>query len=167
MSINAVAMDVDGVLTDGTVWLDETGRESKRVSFADIMGVSMGRRAGLHFALMSGESGPSLDQIAAKFGVLEVYRGCKDKAAALLEFALRHDVRVDEICFIGDDVNDLPAFELCGLAVAPADAQPPALARAAFVTTRPGGAGAVREVIDMLLAGGVPDLVSARLPPRP
>jgi len=166
MPIKAVAMDVDGVLTDGTVWLDEAGRESKRVSFADIMGVSMGRRAGLHFAFMSGESGPSLDQVASKFGVLEVYRGCKDKAAALREFALRHDVGLDEVCFIGDDVNDLPAFEVCGLSVAPADAQPAALAKAAFVTTRPGGRGSVREVVDALLAGGSPDSLPAKRSPQ-
>lgn len=166
MPIKAVAMDVDGVLTDGTVWLDEAGRESKRVSFADIMGVSLGRRAGLHFAFVSGESGPSLDQVASKFGVLEVYRGCKDKAAALREFALRHDVGLDEVCFIGDDVNDLPAFELCGLSVAPADAQPAALAKAALVTTCPGGRGSVREVIDALLAAGLPDTVSAKSAPH-
>jgi 3-deoxy-D-manno-octulosonate 8-phosphate phosphatase (KDO 8-P phosphatase) len=165
MSIKAVAMDVDGVLTDGTVWLDGTGRESKRVSFADIMGVSLGRRAGLHFAFVSGESGPSLDEIAAKFGVLEVYGGCKDKAAAVRQFALRHHVALDEVCFIGDDVNDLPAFELCGLAVAPADAQPAALASATLVTARPGGAGSVREVIDALLAEDAPDSVPAKHSP--
>jgi len=167
MAIKAVAMDVDGVLTDGTVWLDETGRESKRVSFADIMGISLGRRAGLHFAFVSGENGPVLDQIAVKFGVLEVYRGCKDKAAALREFASRHDVGLDEVCFIGDDVNDLPAFELCGLAVAPADAQPAARAKADLVTTRPGGGGSVREVVDTLLAGGSPASVKAQRQPRP
>ena len=166
MQIKAVAMDVDGVLTDSTVWLDEAGRESKRVSFADIMGVSIGRRAGLHFAFVSGESGPSLDQVASKFGVLEVYRDCKDKAAAVRDFASRHDVRLDEVCFIGDDVNDLPAFELCGLSVAPADAQPAALAKAALVTTRPGGHGSVREVIDVLLAGRWQDTVPARNAPH-
>ena len=85
-------MDVDGVLTDGTVWLDEAGRESKRISFADIMGVSMGRRAGLLFAFVSGESGPSLDQIAAKFGITEVYASCKDKAAAVRDFGARHEL---------------------------------------------------------------------------
>lgn len=145
-------MDVDGVLTDGTVWLDESGRESKRISFADIMGVSMGRRAGLLFAFVSGESGLSLDQIAAKFGIDEVYSGCKDKASAVRDFAVRHDLDLAQVCFIGDDVNDVPALELCGLAVAPADAQAVALAKASVVTSRPGGGGAVREVIDQLLA---------------
>jgi 3-deoxy-D-manno-octulosonate 8-phosphate phosphatase (KDO 8-P phosphatase) len=89
--IKAIAMDVDGVLTDGTVWLDEGGREIKRVAFADIMGVSLGRRAGLVFALVSGESGPSLAEIAAKFGIEDVYAGCRDKAAALQDFAGQHD----------------------------------------------------------------------------
>jgi len=144
-------MDVDGVLTDGTVWLDEAGRESKRIAFADIMGVSLGRRAGLHFALMSGESGPCLDQIAAKFGVTEVYPGCKDKAAAVRDFAAKHDLDLAEVCFIGDDVNDVPALEICGLAVTPAGAMPVASAMASMVTSQPGGEGAVREVLDYLL----------------
>jgi 3-deoxy-D-manno-octulosonate 8-phosphate phosphatase (KDO 8-P phosphatase) len=144
-------MDVDGVLTDGTVWLDEAGRELKRVSFADIMGVSLGRRAGLHFALVSGEDGPCLDQIAAKFGVGDVYRGCKDKAAAVHDFAARHDLELSEVCFIGDDVNDVAALQICGLAVVPAGAHPMAATRASLVTVQPGGRGAVREVIDYLL----------------
>jgi 3-deoxy-D-manno-octulosonate 8-phosphate phosphatase (KDO 8-P phosphatase) len=152
VSIKAVAMDVDGVLTDGTVWLDETGRETKAISFADIMGVSLGRRAGLLFAFVSGEGGPSLDRIAAKFGISEVYRDCKDKAGALRDFAARHDLELAEVCFIGDDINDVPAMEICGLAVAPANSHAAASAAASVVTTRPGGGGAVREVIDHLLS---------------
>jgi 3-deoxy-D-manno-octulosonate 8-phosphate phosphatase (KDO 8-P phosphatase) len=152
-AIKAVALDVDGVLTDGTVWLDDAGRETKRVSFADIMGVSMGRRAGLQFALVSGESGPCLDHIAAKFGIGEVYGGCKDKAAALSEFAMRHDIGLDQVCFIGDDVNDLAAMQICGLAVVPPEAHAAARLQADLVTTRPAGGGAVREIIDAILAG--------------
>jgi 3-deoxy-D-manno-octulosonate 8-phosphate phosphatase (KDO 8-P phosphatase) len=152
VSIKAVAMDVDGVLTDGTVWLDESGRETKAISFADIMGVSLGRRAGLLFAFVSGEGGPSLDRIAAKFGISEVYRDCKDKAGAVRDFAARYDLELVEVCFIGDDVNDVPALQICGLAVAPANAQAAASAAASVVTRKPGGAGAVREVIDDLLS---------------
>ena len=154
MAIKAVVMDVDGVLTDGTVWVDEAGRETKRVSFADIMGVSIGRRAGLHFALVSGEGGPVLDQIAAKFGIDEVYRDCKDKAAAVRGYSARHGLTLAEICFIGDDVNDVPAMEICGLAAAPAGAQTPALAAAMVVTRGHAGIGAVREVVDQLVADG-------------
>lgn len=160
MAIKAVAMDVDGVLTDGTVWLDETGRESKRIAFADVMGVSLGRRAGLHFALISGEDGALFDVIAAKLGITDTYPGCKDKAAAVRDFAARHDVGLVEVCFIGDDVNDVSALEICGLGVVPADAQPAASAVAATITTRPGGGGSVRELIDSLLAASGADRVA-------
>jgi 3-deoxy-D-manno-octulosonate 8-phosphate phosphatase (KDO 8-P phosphatase) len=167
MAIRAIAMDVDGVLTDGTVWLDGVGDELKRVSFADIMGVSIGRRAGFLYALVSGEDGPCLDRIAAKFGVGDVYRGCKDKAAAVRDFAARHDLKLAEVCYIGDDVNDVPALEICGLAVVPADAQPAALAMAANVTARSGGAGCVREVVDALLAGSWQGVVQPKAKSRP
>jgi 3-deoxy-D-manno-octulosonate 8-phosphate phosphatase (KDO 8-P phosphatase) len=156
--IKAVAMDVDGVLTDGTVWLDETGRESKRISFADIMGVSRGRRAGLIFALISGEGGALFDVIASKLGIADTYPGCKDKAAAIRDFSARHDLEPAEICFIGDDVNDVSAMKICGLPVAPAGARPDAIAAARFVTTESGGRGSVREVIDLLLSGDWQDL---------
>ena len=157
MAIKAVAMDVDGVLTDGTVWLDEAGHESKRISFADIMGVSLGRRAGLQFALISGEGGALFDVIAAKLGITDTYPDCKDKAAALRDFGARHELELAEICFIGDDVNDVSALGICGLAVVPADAQTAASAVAARVMTRPGGGGAVRELTDSLLAASVAD----------
>ena len=160
--IKAVVMDVDGVLTDGTVWVDEAGRELKRVSFADIMGVSIGRRAGLRFALVSGEGGPVLDQIAAKFGIDEVYRDCKDKVAAVRDFAARHELSLFEICFIGDDVNDVSAMEICGLAVAPGGTPVAGLAPIAVITARPAGNGAVREVIDSLLGDQRPTPVLGR-----
>ena len=149
--IRAVAMDVDGVLTDGTVGLDDGGHETKRIAFVDIMGVSMGRRAGLRFALISGEAGPLLDQIATKLGISDVYGGCKDKAWAVRDFAERHALDLREVCFIGDDVNDVGALRTCGLAVTPAGAHRSAREKAGLVTEQPGGSGAVREVIDRLL----------------
>lgn len=160
-------MDVDGVLTDGTVWLDEAGRESKRIAFKDIMGVSLGRRAGLAFALVSGEGGAVLDAIAAKLGITDIYPGCKDKAAAVRDFAARHDLDLAEVCYIGDDINDLPAFEICGLAIAPADAHPAALAGATVLTTRSSGAGSVREAIDALLTDGGAEWVAPKRSLRP
>lgn len=149
--IKAIAMDVDGVLTDGTVGLDDGGHETKRIAFVDIMGVSIGRRAGLKFALISGEAGPLLDQIATKLGISDVYGGCKDKAWAVRDFAERHALDLGEVCFIGDDVNDVGALSTCGLAVAPAGAHRSAREKAGLVTEQPGGSGAVREVIDQLL----------------
>ena len=144
-------MDVDGVLTDGTVLLDEQGRESKAIAFTDIMGVSLGRRAGLQFALVSGEDGAVLGLVASKLGISDVYAGCKDKAAAVRDFAGRHGIGLSEVCFIGDDVNDIAAFEACGLSAAPCTAHVTARTHADRVTQHPGGAGAVREVLDALL----------------
>src|SRR5258706_15304097 len=150
-SIRAIALDVDGVLTDGAVWWGQDGQEWKRFSFADIMGVSLARKAGLIVALISGEDSPLVDRFANKMGITDVEKNCKDKAAALRAFAGRHGFSLEQVCFMGDDVNDLAALEIAGLAACPADARPPVLAKARVVTKRPGGNGAVRELIDYLL----------------
>ncbi len=150
-AIDAVLMDVDGVLTDGGVWWGPDGAEWKRFSFADIMGVSRGKAAGLIFALVSGEDSPLVDRFAAKLGIEDVHKGCKDKAAAVRAFAAAHGIPLARICFVGDDINDLAAMAIAGLSAAPADAQPAALAAAGIKLTRPGGHGAVRELIESLV----------------
>ena len=151
-SIKAIALDVDGVLTDGGMWWGANGEEFKRFSFTDIMGVSLARRAGLIVTLISGEPSPLVDRYAAKMHIEDVTKGCRDKATALRAFAERHQLQLTEICFMGDDVNDLPAMEIAGLSAAPADARPGVLANVNFVATSKGGNGAVRELVDTLLA---------------
>ena len=150
--IKAVALDVDGVLTDGTFWWGAEGEELKRFSFADVMGVSLGLRAGLVFALISGEDSPLVDRFARKMGIEDVYKDCKDKAGALRLFAQSHGLKLAEVCFMGDDVNDLAALALAGFKAAPANAHASVKKRVDVVTTRPGGGGAVRELVDCLLA---------------
>jgi len=151
--LKAIALDVDGVLTDGGVWWGPNGEEWKRFSFADIMGVSLARKAGLTVTLISGEDSPLVDRFAAKMNLTDITKGCKDKAGALRAFAERHQLRLDEICFMGDDVNDVAAMEIAGLAAAPADARPAALGKAAVVTGARAGNGAVRELVERILAG--------------
>ncbi len=151
LEIKAIALDVDGVLTDGGFWWGPNGEEWKRFSFADVMGVSLARKAGLIVALISGEESPLVDRFATKMGITDVAKGCKDKAAALQAFADRRGLSMPQICFMGDDVNDIGAMTLAGLAAAPADARPPALACAGFISTRNGGNGAVRELMDAIL----------------
>ncbi len=152
--IKAVALDVDGVLTDGTFWWGADSEEFKRFSFTDVMGISLGRKAGLVFALISGEDSPLVDRFAGKMGITDIYKGCKDKAAALKSFAHQHDLDLSQVCFMGDDVNDLPAMELAGLglAAAPATSHESVRQKAAFITQHPGGQGAVRELVDLLLS---------------
>lgn len=149
--IRAIALDVDGVLTDGGIWWGPNGEEWKRFCFADIMGVSLACKAGLIVTLISGEDSPLVDRFAAKFKLADITKGCREKAAALRAFAERNQLELDEICFMGDDVNDLPALELAGLAAAPADARPAVLRKAEFIATSKGGNGAVRELVDAIL----------------
>ena len=150
MEIKAVALDVDGVLTDGNFWWDANGSELKQFSFRDVMGIARATREGMIFALISGEQNAIVDRYAKKLGITQVWQGCKDKAAALREFASAVSLDLAEICFMGDDINDLSAMELAGFTAAPADAHESVLARVQFVAKRPGGHGAVREMLDFL-----------------
>ena len=149
--IRALALDVDGVLTDGGVWWGPQGEEWKRFHFADIMGVSLAGKAGLVVTLISGEDSPLVDRFAAKMGLAGIAKGCKDKAAALGDFAARHGLGLDKFGFIGDDVNDLGVIA-GGLVGRPC--QCPSFGQGAgrFRHRAVGGNGAVREAIDRLLA---------------
>lgn len=146
-----MALDVDGVLTDGTFIWGPSGEEFKRFSFRDVMGISEALKSGILLALISGEESPLVDRYARKMGITAVYKGCKDKGAALREFAGAHGIPLEEVCFVGDDVNDLPAFAIAGLAATPADAHPLAKKAATYVARASGGHGAVREILDHLM----------------
>ncbi|MCX7109978.1 MAG: HAD hydrolase family protein [Proteobacteria bacterium] len=150
-SIKAVALDVDGVLTDGDFLWGPDGQEWKRFSFRDVMGVSEARRAGLVIALISGEDTPILDRYASKMGIEDIYRGCKDKANAVREFAGKRGLLLSEIAFMGDDINDIDAMKLVGLSAAPANAHASVLAIAKFISGNAGGHGAVRELMDFVI----------------
>ena len=154
-TLQAVAFDVDGVLTDGTLtWSTGTVDESKRFSFTDIMGVSLLRRLGLKLALISGEPSPLVDRYAAKMHLHHIVKGTRDKAAALREFAANFSLPLESTCFFGDDVNDLFAMEIAGFPACPANAATEVrdfVAERGFLSTKPGGLGAVRDFTDTLL----------------
>ncbi|HZU30199.1 MAG TPA: HAD hydrolase family protein [Candidatus Angelobacter sp.] len=153
--IKAIATDVDGVLTDGTFWWGTNGEEFKRFCFADVTGVAMARKAGLKLALVSGESSEAakllVQRFADKLQIPDIYKGCHDKAGAVKEFAGRYGLRLSEVCFIGDDTLDVPAMEIVGVAVAPANAQKIARENATWIASANGGSGVLREVIEMVL----------------
>ena len=156
LTLQAIAFDVDGVLTDGTLtWSTaDPAAESKTFSFADIMGVSLARRLGLTMALISGEPSPLVDRYGEKMHIRHVIKGCRDKATALQQFSYTTGIELEHICFFGDDVNDLFAMEIAGLSACPANAAKDVLAHVSaqgFVSTQPGGRGAVREFVDTLL----------------
>lgn len=150
--IRAIGLDVDGVLTDGKFWWGPNGEEFKQFCFADVMGVSLASKAGLRFALISGEDSPLVYRFAEKMKIEDVYAGTKEKATCLEDFAQKRDLELASICFMGDDVNDLPAMALAGLAVAPSNANIAVKEEVDWVIQQMGGNGAVRELSDAILA---------------
>ena len=154
-TLQAIAFDVDGVLTDGTLlWSTGTVDETKRFSFSDIMGISLLRRLGIKLALISGEPSALVDRYAAKMHLHHVVKGTRDKAVALREFTAKFNLSPDRTCFFGDDVNDLFAMEVAGLCACPANAADEVRAYVTehgFVSTKDGGQGAVREFSDAVL----------------
>jgi len=153
--IRAVALDVDGALTDGTFLWGVSSAEFKRFSYADVTGIARARAAGVLVALISGESSPDgmalVQRYADKLGITDIYTGCHDKERALRDFAAAHHIELNETCFIGDDVMDLPAMAVAGIAASPADAHVCVLAKADYVSRARGGNGAVREVLDLVV----------------
>jgi 3-deoxy-D-manno-octulosonate 8-phosphate phosphatase (KDO 8-P phosphatase) len=150
--IRVLALDIDGVLTNGEVRFDEDGRESKALFFRDIDAVFAAKREGLRIVLVTGESSPLVDVIARRLDVADVYRDAKDKSAAMRAVARDLGVPLEEICFVGDAPRDAPALELVGLGLAPADAAEEALAAADKVLAHTGGRGAVGEAVAVVLA---------------
>lgn len=152
--IKAIALDVDGVLTDGTFCWGPDGQESKRFSFRDVMGISQASKAGVIFALISGENSPLVDRFGEKVGIdpQNIFKGCRNKDEALRKFATNRGLELGEIAFMGDDINDLAAMRLAGCCAAPADAHLQVRQIARFVCHSGGGQGAVREFIDHLVS---------------
>lgn len=149
--IKAVALDVDGVLTDGTFIWGLNGEEYKQFSFSDVMGISLASKAGIIFALISGEDNVLINRFAEKMKITDIFKGAKDKAAALISFAKKNKLELNQICFMGDDVNDIGALEIAGLSAAPANAHKSVKQKAALITEKSGGQGAVRELLDIIL----------------
>lgn len=161
--IRLIAMDVDGVMTDGRILIDADGKETRAFDVKDGHGIRMGQQAKIEFAIVSGRRSALVEHRAAELDIAEIHQKIYDKIGCVKEIAARLGLGLDAVCFIGDDLIDLPAMRAVGLAVAPADAQAEARACAHHVTRRDGGRGAVREVIDLVLrASGHWDRVTAR-----
>jgi len=161
--VRLVLLDSDGVLTDGRIIVTSDGTEARCFDVRDGHGIRMGQGAGLTFGVISGRESPALTSRAKELRFEEVHQGVHDKLGLVREILARRGLEPQAVCFVGDDLIDVPAMRYCGLAVAPADAIEEVRAVAHHVTERKGGRGAVREVIDMLLrASGSWDKVTER-----
>lgn len=162
-AIELLLLDVDGVLTDGSVVYADDGTELKRFHVRDGTGLKLWRAAGKRSVIVSGRKSVAVERRAAELGIDPVLQGRDDKLAAFAEVLAATGLRADQVCAIGDDLPDLPVLRRCGLAVAVADACAEVRTAAHYVTAAPGGRGAVREAIEWLLkAAGRWDELTAR-----
>jgi YrbI family 3-deoxy-D-manno-octulosonate 8-phosphate phosphatase len=148
--VRLLVLDLDGVITDGTVQLLPSGDEVRAVHFRDLDAIAAARRLGIDVAILSGESGRSSRQVAKRFGIDVAAWGAKDKLAGLCELAQLHGLELDELCYVADADRDVPALEAAGLGLTPADASPRARAAADQVLEAGGGHGAVAEAVAVL-----------------
>lgn len=151
MRIKLLAMDVDGVLTDGAIGFDSEGREIKFFHVRDGMGICVLMEKGVQVAFISGRHSEVTSHRARDLGVALVFQGVRDKLSKLKELASELGLSRDEVAYIGDDVNDIPCIEWAGFGVAVADAPAEVRNAASYVTLARGGHGAVREVCDLIL----------------
>lgn len=146
-----LVLDVDGVLTDGSIWLGQDGYEMKRFHVRDGLGIKTWMKLGYHVAVISGRQSAAVQRRMDELGVTLVYQGAKNKQQALSEVMDRTGLSLAQIAHIGDDWPDVPVMRRVGYPIAVADADRVVRKAAAFVTKLPGGMGAVREAIDHLL----------------
>jgi 3-deoxy-D-manno-octulosonate 8-phosphate phosphatase (KDO 8-P phosphatase) len=150
-AVELLVLDVDGVLTDGGIYVDDNGVETKKFHVRDGAGIAYWRRLGKRVAIISGRSCRAVDHRAAELKIERVVQGRLDKRPALEELLALERLAAQQVCFVGDDLADIPALRFAGVAVTVADAAPEVKAVADHVTERPGGRGAVREVVEWLL----------------
>ena len=149
--VRVLALDVDGILTDGRLYFTESGEEIKAFNSRDGLGLKALMKSGYQLALITGRVSKPLLHRAEQLGIEHVYQGQDDKLAAYADLIGKLGVTDAEVCYAGDDWIDLPVLNRVGLAVTVADADPEVIRRCHWVTNNPGGRGAVREICQLLL----------------
>lgn len=149
--VRLILSDVDGVLTDGVVSYDNHGIESKRFHIRDGLGIKLWQKAGHEFGLVTGRSSQVVRVRASELDISIVRQGVIRKWDAVQEIIGSLQLRAEQVCFIGDDLPDLPVIRQVGLGVTVADASKELQENAHYVTEHRGGDGAVREIIEMIL----------------
>ena len=154
MKIKLLALDIDGVLTDGRIIIDALGNEYKTINYRDLDGITWLKSKGLNLALLTGEDTAFVDTIAKRLGIADTIKGAKDKEKALKQLSEDTQVPVGNICYVGDADRDIDALKLCGLSLVPQDATKKAKEFASVVLKTRGGDGVVNEVIEYLSENG-------------
>lgn len=151
--IKLLACDVDGVLTDGLLYVGGKGEEMKAFHAHDGLGMKLAQKQGLLVTIITGKSSQSVMSRAEELGLDDVHLGIRDKLGRMKEILQKENLSFEQVAFIGDDLNDLYLMEKVGLAVTVPNGAPELKALAHYITGRSGGRGAVREVVELLLKG--------------
>ena len=151
LGVELLVLDVDGVLTDGGIIYGTGGLEIKQFHVRDGSGLKLWKQAGKRSAIITGRSSPLVDVRAAELGVGFVFQGASDKLAPYDRLLAEVALSPSAVCYVGDDIPDLPCLRNCGLAAVVGDGSRAARAIAHYITRAPGGRGAVREVIELIL----------------
>jgi len=149
--IKMILMDVDGVLTDGSITIGDSTEESKTFNIKDGMGIVLAQKAGIKIAFLSGRYSKALAQRAKEVGVTEVHHNAVDKLTAFTGILKEFGFKKEDVAYIGDDINDIPVLKQVGFPCAVNDAVDDVKAVAKFISKSVGGKGAVREIIEKIL----------------
>jgi 3-deoxy-D-manno-octulosonate 8-phosphate phosphatase (KDO 8-P phosphatase) len=149
--ITTFVFDVDGVLTDGTVQLLPNGEQSRKMSIRDGYALQLAIKKGYRIAIISGGKSESVVSRLQGLGIKDIYTGITDKQEKLQDYVFEHDLRWEEVIFMGDDIPDYRAMQLVGLPVCPADAAPEIKSICRYISPFNGGMGCVREIIEKVL----------------
>ncbi|MBA4348852.1 MAG: 3-deoxy-manno-octulosonate-8-phosphatase KdsC [Thermodesulfovibrio sp.] len=150
-NIKLLILDVDGVLTDGSIILDNEGNEIKAFHVRDGHGIKMLTKAGVHVAIITGRYSKVVERRAHELGITEVYQKCYKKSVVYEHLIEKFGVTDKEVAYIGDDIVDISLLKRAGLSVAVADATAETKSVSMLITENAGGRGAVREVCDLIL----------------
>ncbi|MBF0456617.1 MAG: HAD-IIIA family hydrolase [Nitrospirae bacterium] len=149
--ITMVILDVDGVLTDGSIMLDNEGNELKTFNVKDGHGIKMLLNEGINVAIITGRVSKAVKMRADELGIKDVYQGCADKVAAYEDLKVKYSLYYKDIACVGDDIADIPLMTRVGLPVAVGDAVEDIKPFARLITAKGGGRGAVRQICDFIL----------------
>lgn len=149
-NIRLVVLDVDGTLTDGGVYIDSNGVETKKFNIKDGAGIVIAEKAGIDFMILTGRKSYCVERRAYELKIKYVFQGIADKLSYLKDFLHEHNISPEEVAYIGDDINDLECMQYVGFTACPADAVKEVRDKCDFVSNFKGGYGAVREFCDII-----------------
>jgi 3-deoxy-D-manno-octulosonate 8-phosphate phosphatase (KDO 8-P phosphatase) len=149
--ITLLALDVDGVMTDGQVVYGNSGEEIKAFNIKDGLGIKLLQKAGVEVAIITGRTSAVVERRAGELGITCIVQGREDKRSVLLELMAERELEAEQVAYMGDDLPDLAAIVTAGIGACPSDAAKPVRDAADWISSVKGGHGAVRELAEMLL----------------